>query len=174
MNQTAVTLSTEKRPSTGFTPVEIEAIDIFVRIAQFIGLPKSVGEIYGVLFVSADPLSLDDICERLNMSKGSASQGLKLLRSIQAIKASYIPGDRRDLYVLDGNLQNLVDGFLKDRVEPGVQDLGQRIERLKGLTGSLSNGERKRYAERVEKLRKWQRQVEQFIPAIARLLLVKK
>ena len=39
--------------------VERSIIELFVDGVRVIGLPKSVGEIYGLLFASRDPLSLD-------------------------------------------------------------------------------------------------------------------
>lgn len=153
-----------------FHTVEIESIDLFVRIAQFIGFPKSVGEIYGLLFTASEPLSLDDICERLNMSKGSASQGLRALRGVHAIKNTYVPGDRRDRFELEGNIRMLMQGFLQERLEPGIRDLGVRIESLSGKVNALQNGEKKRYNERLGKLRNWHKQAQKIMPAVERLL----
>ena len=45
-------------------------IDVFVRAASLIGLPRSIGEIYGLLFY-AQALSFDELVERLQISKGS-------------------------------------------------------------------------------------------------------
>ena len=53
---------------------------------QIFGVPKSVGQIYGLLYASPLPLGFSDIVERLEISKGSASQGLQLLRSLGAVK----------------------------------------------------------------------------------------
>ena len=51
-------------------------IDVFVRAASLIGLPRSIGEIYGLLFCTPQALSFDELVERLQISKGSVSQGL--------------------------------------------------------------------------------------------------
>ena len=61
-------------------------IDVFVRAAGLIGLPRSIGEIYGLLFCSPKALSFDELVERLQISKGSVSQGLKVLRQLGAVK----------------------------------------------------------------------------------------
>ena len=63
---------------------------MFINFLRIIGLQKSVGEIYGLLFVSAKPLSMDDIMNRLDISLGAASQGLKLLRAWVQLNR-YIP-----------------------------------------------------------------------------------
>ena len=36
--------------------LDIEAIELFINFLKLIGLPKSVGEIYGLLFVAPQPL----------------------------------------------------------------------------------------------------------------------
>src|SRR6266850_333181 len=81
----------ESAPSAGLSELEIEAVDMFINFLRIIGLQKSIGEIYGLLFVSAKPLSMDDITNRLDISLGAASQGLKLLRGLGAVKAVYSP-----------------------------------------------------------------------------------
>ena len=67
---------------------ETECATFFSEVVQVFGVPKSVGQIYGLLFASPEPLSFSDIVERLDISKGSASQGLQLLRSLGAINVA--------------------------------------------------------------------------------------
>ena len=62
-----------------------ECIELFAEVVYALGLPRSIGQIYGLLYASPAPLSFSDIVERLDISKGSASQGLQLLRSLGAI-----------------------------------------------------------------------------------------
>jgi len=153
--------------ATKLRPTEIEVIDICVRIAQFLGLSKSVGEIYGLLFVSPAPLSLDILVERLSLSKGSASQGLKQLRSYGAVQSSYVPGDRRDHYIAETNLQTLVAGFLRERVQPGVSDLAERLEQI---GNHLPPEERRSLGDKLETLVRWQQQMEKLLPLAQTIL----
>lgn len=67
---------------------EIECSDFFAEAMQVFGVPKSVGQIYGLLYASPRPLSFSGIVERLEISKGSASQGLQFLRSLGAINVA--------------------------------------------------------------------------------------
>ena len=59
--------------------IERQVVSLFADGVRLAGLPRSIGEIYGLLFISAEPLAMDDLVERLNISKGSASQGLSLI-----------------------------------------------------------------------------------------------
>jgi hypothetical protein len=63
-------------------------VGLFADIVSALGIPKSIGQIYGLLYASATPLSFSDIVDRLDISKGSVSQGLQLLRSLGAINVA--------------------------------------------------------------------------------------
>lgn len=150
--------------------VDVEVIDLFVRIVKFLGLPKSVGELYGLLFVSPEPLSMEDMMKALKMSKGATSQGLKQLRTIGAIEVCYVPGDRRDYYKAVTNLGFLVSGFIKERVEPGVSDLGERLRVLED-EDRLPKGKAEFIKHRMGKLKQWQSKAAEVVPAIGQFLV---
>jgi len=83
------------RREARLTPVEVEVIQLFVQFSRAVGQPRSIAEIYGLLFVSPVPLTLDDLAERLELSKGSASQGLKYLRELGAVRVVAVAEARR-------------------------------------------------------------------------------
>lgn len=150
--------------------LETESVDLFVRMAQVLGLPKSVGELYGLLFISTVPLSMDELMSRLDLSKGSTSQGLKQLRNYGAIRTVYIPGDRRDHYVAELELRKLVAGFLREQVQPNLLDNGSRFGRMETFATKLGVNDRKVVATRIHKLKTWQTQGQKIIPVIVKLL----
>ena len=119
--------------SSTLTELEIEAIEMFINFLKLIGLPKSVGEIYGLLFVSPRPLAMDEIVSRLGLSLGAASQGLKVLRSLGAAKAVYLPGARRDHFTADLELSKFATVFIKEELHPRIERALERIHHLESL-----------------------------------------
>ena len=115
---------------SALTELEVEAIEMFINFLRLIGLPKSVGEIYGLLFVAPRPMAMDEIMTRLGISLGAASQGLRLLRSFGAVKVAYVPGNRRDHYVADLDLSNFAAVFLKEELRPRMNRALERIKRM--------------------------------------------
>ena len=113
--------------------METAVIDVFVSAVKLIGLPKSVGEIYGLLFSSPLPLALDSLVRRLSISKGSASQGLKVLRSVGAVRLVYVAGDRRDHYAAETELKKLVAGFIREELQPRLDSGTERLSHLTSL-----------------------------------------
>jgi DNA-binding transcriptional regulator GbsR (MarR family) len=62
------------------------------------GLNPLMGRTVGLLIISQDPQSLDDMVEMLEMSKGPISQICRRLKERGLIKKVWIPGDRKDYY----------------------------------------------------------------------------
>ncbi len=62
------------------------------------GLPRIAGRIFGFLLVHAGAFSLDDLAERLRVSKASVSTNARLLEQVGIVERTAAPGDRRDYY----------------------------------------------------------------------------
>ena len=108
-------------------------IDLFLNAAISVGLPKSVGQIYGLLFCRDEPLAMDEIMELLSVSKGSASQGLRSLRHLGAVKSQFLSGQRKEHFVAEIRLRKLVSGFLKEQAEPHLEKGKARLSHLQEL-----------------------------------------
>lgn len=138
---------------------------------RVLGLPKSVGEIYGVLFVSRVPLALDDLVAKLGISKGSASQGLKLLRTLGAIREVDGPDQRRTYFEPALNLKQLVGGFIREQVRPHLQSGDEKLREIAQAIEDQEDGEdREFYRERIEKLDWWSKQARLLLPLLQRVL----
>jgi len=62
------------------------------------GLPRTAGRIFGLLLVSEDCRSLDDLAAELRVSKASASTNARLLEQRGMLERNSRPSDRRDYY----------------------------------------------------------------------------
>lgn len=170
-NVDAVEATNAIEAASMLTELEVGVIDFFVSAVRVLGMPKSIGEIYGLLFVSPVPLPLDTLCQRLNMSKGSASQGLKLLRAFGAVKGVYRGGDRRDHFTAEIELKRLAAGFMREQIQPRLRHGEERLSRLVGLAATLpadENGDFQR--DRLAKLGRWSDRARDVLPLLSGLL----
>lgn len=149
---------------------EREMIEIFVRLADILSLPRSVGEIYGLLYVSDEPLCLDDCRERLNISKGSTSQGLKFLRSFGAVRTVYVPGDRKDFYVAETQLRKMVSGFASEQIQPHVKSGRDRLNRLNELVANDAGDRAEFLLERIQLLENWHKRADRMLPMVIKFI----
>jgi DNA-binding transcriptional regulator GbsR (MarR family) len=155
---------------TVLSELESEVIAVFVRMADVLNLPRSVGEIYGMLFIATEPLCLDDCRIRLNISKGSTSQGLKILRSFGAIRTVYVPGDRKDYYVAETSLRKIASGFASEQIQPHVASGKERIARIRELIEEYDASGRDELAEKIDLLENWQQRAGKTLPLVLKLI----
>jgi DNA-binding transcriptional regulator GbsR (MarR family) len=159
--------------AAGLSTGEREIIAIFVQMTQALGAPRSLGEIYGLLFATPQPLAFQDIVERLEMSKGSVSQGLRSLRAIGAIKPVVVAGDRREFFEPVVELRLLVTSFLRERINPQIEAWGARAKGLKPAhfnVETFSETDRETLDSRLSKLKTWRKRAGVVLPMISKLL----
>ena len=153
------------------TELETQAIDLFIGFVGLLGLPKSIGELYGLLFFSAQPLAMDDLMQRLNMSKGAASQGLKLLRTFGAIKTVYVAGSRRDHYLAEIELSRFAAGFIREELQPHLDHGLLRLQRMERLISDLPDADQLSANNRLARLHHWHEKSQEIIPWILKSLV---
>lgn len=164
---------------------ERECVDFFAETVQLFGVPKSVGQIYGLLYASPVPLGFSDIVERLEISKGSASQGLQLLRTLGAINAADSSSQpsalgaqlsslntqppSRTTYLPELSLRKLINGVLHERVKPLASVGSDRLAHLRELA-ERGGEESDFYLDRVDQLETWRRRLKTVLPVLTALL----
>jgi HTH-type transcriptional regulator, glycine betaine synthesis regulator len=155
---------------SSLSDLEVESIEMFINFLRLLGWPKSVGEIYGLLFVSAQPLAMDEIMARTGMSLGAASQGLKLLREFGAVRTVYTPGARKDHYVASGELSRFATSYIEDELLPRMRTAQERIKRMEKMMAALQENERQLPAERIDRLNYWLGKGEKVVPWLVKFL----
>jgi DNA-binding transcriptional regulator GbsR (MarR family) len=154
-------------------PLERQVVDFFVDGVRVLGLPRSIGEIYGLLFISQSPLALDDLVLRLGISKGSASQGLRMLKSLGAVREAggNGNGERRTYYEPAVELKRLVGGFIREQIRPHLDSGKSKIKRLAETAAAVEDPEKRKFlAERIERLEQWMRSSGRVLPILQKLL----
>ncbi|MDA8989460.1 hypothetical protein N9H22_03235 [Opitutales bacterium] len=165
MNAFSVADPTKIKPLDTLDHWEVAVIDLFLNAANSFGLPKSYGQIYGLLFCRDQPLAMVEVMELLQISKGSASQGLRALRKLGAISSVFEPRDRKERFVPEIRLRKLVGGFLREQADPHLEKGTARLKQIESLVNDLDDVDaRKRGARRYEILSGWHRQMSRLLP----------
>ena len=142
----------------------------FAELADLFGNPPSLGAIYGLLFASERPLSMEEIVQKLEISKGSTSQGLRQLEELNAIIKTKEEGERSHTFTARLELRPLLEGFLNKRLAPRLEANTRRIKNLQKLIPQLSSEARPAARHRLQRLSKWHRRASTLLP-LARTLL---
>jgi DNA-binding transcriptional regulator GbsR (MarR family) len=143
---------------------ELGVVEFFVYATEMLGVPKSVAGIYGVIFASAQPICFADIEVRLKISKGSISQGLRLLSGIGAIKTIRVARDRREFYTPDMELRKLILRFLENRLQIQLVTGEERLERIIRAVPATDLKEAEHLTRRLNYLRIWHVKARALLP----------
>ncbi len=165
---------TGKPAPVGLSAPEAKVVDYFVSITKLLGLPKSVGEIYAVLYCSQEPLTVADITAKLGISKATASYALRFLGNINAVSISKRFGNRHDFYTAKTSLRQLASGFLAERVEPFLADRADDLEELSAMMAQLDgdSADNAFLKKRIKALNGWRKQAGRIVPVLMKLFRV--
>jgi DNA-binding transcriptional regulator GbsR (MarR family) len=145
-----------------------QVVDFFSNAVQVVGLPRSVGQIYGYLFWSEAAVEMETLSRDLGISLGSVSQGLKQLRQFGAIRAIRPAGERRDQFEAVAELRPLVRGYIGNQIRPHIDNADHRIEEIEHTFKQEPLSEFQQ--ERMKRLKKWQQQARLLLPILEKAL----
>jgi DNA-binding MarR family transcriptional regulator len=127
-----------KKVSTLAEPQRRYIDDLAQTLAHY-GMTLTVGRLFGLLLVSDEPISLDDIAGQLGVSKSGASVAARDLERLGLVRRLATPGSRRIVYeatdtmepVFESSVARIRDGLAM--VQKGVPLLasGKARKRMK-------------------------------------------
>ena len=86
------------KPTPQLAEVEDRFISLWGDISALWGVNRSVGRIHALLFLSRQPLDMETITQRLQISHGNCSTSIRDLLAWNSIRRVHVPGERRVLY----------------------------------------------------------------------------
>lgn len=134
-----------------------EAEDRFVlewgRMSSSWGINRTMAQIHALLLITARPMSMDEIIERLHISRGNASMNLRDLMDWGIVRRFRKPGDRRDIYICDSDAALMVARILRERKRREFDPTYAAIQDCYGLVPeSDTRPEAEAFRERLQDL----------------------
>lgn len=91
-----------KTQSPGLTQrleaVEDQFVDLWNNMADLWGISPTMARIHGLLYINGAALSMDDIMDRLAISRGNVSMNLSKLVEWGLVRRVHKKGDRKEYY----------------------------------------------------------------------------
>jgi len=136
-------------------------VDTCGRIAEFWGFTRTMGRVFGLLYLSPVPLPQADIQQRLNVSAGSASMTLAALGRWGVVHRIWVPGQRREHYQAETDFWKMISGVLNERERREIAAAIAVVDKAKAGAHAARKSSRARakvkaeatfVAERLERL----------------------
>lgn len=109
------------------------------RISQFWGFPRGMGAIFGALYLSPVPLSLDELVAQVEITKGAVSTNVRALERLGMVHPQVHIGERKDYYVAETDFWKITRGILKERekseFDEALRSVGLSLEMVEAARG---------------------------------------
>lgn len=96
------------------------------------GVNRTVAQVHALLYLSAEPLTAEDIAEALSVARSNVSTSLRELQNWQLVQASHQIGDRREFFSTSHDVWRLFFIVLQQRVEREIEPTIGALGRLAG------------------------------------------
>jgi DNA-binding transcriptional regulator GbsR (MarR family) len=125
------------------------------EFADNIGLGTVASQIYALLYVSQTALSLDEISEKLNLSKSTVSQNIRILEGWDAVKNVFVKGSRKDYYEVNPNIIDIVLKRLKSGLTNRLDKASINLNDINNFITTIEDKNKKDfYQQRIDNLKK--------------------
>jgi DNA-binding transcriptional regulator GbsR (MarR family) len=149
-----------------------EMIEAGGRTAETFGVSRLLGQIYTLLYLRNEPLSLDDIATELAVSKASVSIACRQLATFGALHRSTRRGDRRDFYEAVQDFRGLLQNGLLPILEKKLESARIQIDKCRRMLAEGNDGPSHRLLERLDEAETRRKKISDLIgnPLVRRLL----
>lgn len=159
-------------PSEAVPPSVLRIVDAIGASIEFWGFKRAMGRLWGMLYLSPQPLSAQELADRLAMSAGAVSMNLAELSRWGVVKKTWVPGDRKDYYEPETSIWKMVSRVFRERellqIRAAIEIFQETLAELAKLRGGNPE-EKKRtkfMTERIDTLLSLARIAEMLLAAI--------
>lgn len=121
------------------TEVEDMLLREWGRMGSSWGISRTMAQVHALLYVSARPMTVEEICSRLQISRGNASMTLRNLLDWGVVRRFRPPGERYDVYESVGDAVAMIARVVRERkrreIDPTVDVVRSCLDILPGQGG---------------------------------------
>ena len=110
------------------------------KISKFWGFSRLMGQLYGLLYLSPEPMTLDQLADGLMVSKGSVSTNIRAIERWGMVEKVWIKADRKDYYRAETKFMDIVVKILEERekkeFDGALKTVSECLAQIKALPAS--------------------------------------
>lgn len=142
------------------------------RIANFWGFPKAMGAIYGAIYLSPGPASLNELVEQVGVTKGAVSTNVRQLERLGMVHKHIQLGERKDFYTAETDFWKIIRGILQERekseFDHALNAVSESLEMVEGV--SVEDTELAAvYQERMQAMQRFFKTLDNLVGAALKL-----
>ncbi len=106
------------------------------------GINKTMAQIHALLMVSSEAISMEEIMEELQISRGNASMNLRALMDWGIVYKEYKQGERREFFTAEKDLDELAVKISKERSKREIKPALRVLKEVSSISANATEEER--------------------------------
>jgi DNA-binding transcriptional regulator GbsR (MarR family) len=115
------------------------------------GINKTMAQIHALLMVSNEAVSMEDIMEELQISRGNASMNLRALMDWGIVYKEYKAGERREFFTAEKDLDELAVKISRERSKREIKPALKVLKEVSSISANATEEER-HFVDQTSKL----------------------
>lgn len=115
------------------------------------GINKTMAQIHALLMISTEAVSMEEIMEELQISRGNASMNLRALMDWGIVYKEYKPGERKEFFIAEKDLDELAVKIAKERSKREIKPALKVLKEVSTIKTNQSE-EENHFVEQTGKL----------------------
>jgi HTH-type transcriptional regulator, glycine betaine synthesis regulator len=134
-------------------------IDGLGQLADYFGFNRVMGQLYGALLLSPEPLSLDDLVNNLGKSKANVSMNMQNLEHMGIVREVWVRDTRKKYYEAETDMWKILTNVLGSRelrdIDRALDVLERNIDTLRQKMPTMGDDKKtlaQYYMDRIDQV----------------------
>jgi DNA-binding transcriptional regulator GbsR (MarR family) len=115
------------------------------------GINKTMAQIHALLMVSSEAISIEEIMEELQISRGNASMNIRALMDWGIVYKEYKAGERREFFTAEKDLDELAVKISRERSKREIKPALKVLKEVSSISANATS-EEKHFVDQTKKL----------------------
>ncbi len=116
-------------------------INTWGSLGSLWGINKAMAQIQALLFITKEPLSMEDIMEELKISRGNTSMNLRQLMDWGIVTKELIAGERKEFFTTEKDVQELTRVIAKERSRREIKPVIKLLKDVSNIENTSPEAE---------------------------------
>jgi DNA-binding transcriptional regulator GbsR (MarR family) len=144
-------IKSEKRDKMDYKEAKNKFVQTWGALGSQWGINKTMAQIHALLMVSHEAVSMEDIMEELQISRGNASMNLRALMDWGIVYKEYKAGERREFFTAEKDLDELAVKISRERSKREIKPALKVLKEVSSISAD-NTAEERHFVDQTNKL----------------------
>jgi DNA-binding transcriptional regulator GbsR (MarR family) len=132
------------------------------------GINRTMAQVHALLLVSAEPLSAEEIMEKLVISRGNANMTLRALIDWGLIYRENKSGERKEYFRAEKDMWKVLRQIVKERRKRELEPIFKVLDDVSHVEGNIHDPEFKAFVESIQNIQKFATQADKSLETLVK------